>query len=125
MVLFLLITPLLNTPGYHLNTNSVLVPAYAKRHSALMIPPRQQMRNQAHLIAGGAAGLQPLSVVPAAVDLPILVEVDEVHQQLLAHAADEAGGVPAHAVTRPRGEHRDVAAVYLASALEGEKEGGL
>lgn len=83
------------------------------------------MRDQAHLIAGGAAGLQPLSVVPSAVDLPILVEVDEVHQQLLAHAADEAGGVPAHAVTRPRGEHGDVAAVYLASALEGEKEGGL
>lgn len=52
-----------------------------------------------YLITGGAARLQPLSMVPAAVDLPVLVEVDEVHQELIAHAAHEAGWVPAHAVT--------------------------
>lgn len=56
---------------------------------------------QAHLIAGSAAGLQSLSVVPAAVDLSILVEVDEVHQELFAHAADKAGRMPTHAVTCP------------------------
>lgn len=80
---------------------------------------------QAHLIAGSAAGLQSLSMVPAAVDLSILVEVDEVHQELFAHAADKAGGMPTHAVTCPRCKYRDIAAIYLASALEGEKEGGL
>lgn len=54
-----------------------------------------------YLIAGSAAGLQPLGVVPAAVDLPVLVEVDEVHQELVAHAAHKAGWMPTHAVTGP------------------------
>ena len=54
-----------------------------------------------YLIAGGAARLQPLGVVPSAVDLPVLVEVYQVHQQLVAHAAHEAGRMPAHAVTCP------------------------
>lgn len=72
----------------------------------------------AYLIAGGAARLQPLSVVPAAVDLSILVEVDEVHQELITHAAHEAGRVPAHAVARPGSKHSDVAAIYLPSTLK-------
>ncbi len=54
-----------------------------------------------YLIAGGAAWLQPFGVVPPAVDLPILVEVNEVHQELIAHAAHEAGWMPTHAVTCP------------------------
>lgn len=54
-----------------------------------------------YLITSGAAWLQPLGVVPAAVDLPVLVEVDEVHQELIAHAAHEAGWVPTHAMTCP------------------------
>lgn len=61
--------------------------------------------------------------MPAAVDLPVLVEVDEVHHELFARAADKAGGMPTHAVTCPRCKHGDIATVYLASALEGEKEG--
>lgn len=75
-----------------------------------------------YLIAGCAAGLQPLGVVPPAEDLPVLVEVDEVHQQFAAGAADEAGRVPAHAVTRPRRKHGDVAAVYLSPALQNQKD---
>lgn len=70
-----------------------------------------------YLVTGGAARLQPLGVVPPAEDLPVLVEVDEVHQELAARAAHEAGRVPAHAVARPRCKHGDVAAVYLAPAL--------
>lgn len=54
-----------------------------------------------YLITGSAARLQPLGVVPAAVDLPVLVEVDEVHQELVAHAAHKAGWMPTHAVTGP------------------------
>ena len=38
-----------------------------------------------HLVAGGASGLGGLSVVAAAVQLPVLVEVDEVDQQLLTN----------------------------------------
>lgn len=75
-----------------------------------------------YLVTGGAARLQPLGVVPPAEDLPVLVEVDEVHQELAARAAHEAGRVPAHAVARPRCKHGDVAAVYLAPALR--KGGG-
>lgn len=53
-----------------------------------------------YLIACGAAGLEALGVVPATVDLPILVEVDQVDQQLVADTADEAGRMPADAVSR-------------------------
>lgn len=53
-----------------------------------------------YLIACGAAGLEALSVVPATVDLPILVEVDQVDQQLVADTADEAGRVPADTMSR-------------------------
>ena len=38
---------------------------------------------RAHLVAGGAARLEGLCVVAAAEQLAVLVEVDEVHQQLL------------------------------------------
>lgn len=54
-----------------------------------------------YLITGSAARLQPLGVVPTAVDLPVLVEVDEVHQELVAHAAHKAGWMPTHGVTCP------------------------
>lgn len=54
-----------------------------------------------YLITGGAAWLQSLCMVPATVDLPVLVEVDEVHQELVAYAAHKAGWVPAHAMTCP------------------------
>lgn len=50
------------------------------------------------LVAGCAARLQALGVVPATVYLPILVKVDQIHQQLVADSADEAGRVPAHTV---------------------------
>ena len=39
----------------------------------------------AYLVAGRAARLGGLGVVAAAVELAVLVEVDQVHQQLLAH----------------------------------------
>jgi len=56
-------------------------------------------------------------VVPAAVDLPVLVEVDQVDQQLVADAADEAGRVPANAMPSSRGEDGHVPSVDLAAAL--------
>lgn len=74
-------------------------------------------RAGSYLVAGGAAGLEALSMVPAAVDLPILVEVDQVDQQLIADAADEAGRVPANAMPRSRGKDGHVPSVDLAAAL--------
>lgn len=74
-----------------------------------------------YLIAGSAAWLQPLGVVPAAVDLSILVEINEVHQQLVAHAAHEARRVPTHTVTCPGCEHSDVSTVYLAATLNAKR----
>lgn len=68
------------------------------------VPPQQAAVLMAdavpYLIACGAAGLEALGVVPATVDLPILVEVDQVNQQLIADTADEAGRVPADAMSR-------------------------
>ena len=70
-----------------------------------------------HLIAGTAAGLQPLSVVPATEDFSVLVEVDEVHQQFLAHVAHKALGMPALAMAGPGSKHYDFPSVDLATAL--------
>jgi len=69
------------------------------------------------LITGCAARLQALGVVPATVYLPILVKVDQIHQQLVADGADEARRVPANAVAGTGRKHGDVPAVNLASAL--------
>ena len=47
-----------------------------------------------HLIASSTSGLEGLCMVPAAVDLALAVEVDEIHQEFVAHTAGEAAGVP-------------------------------
>lgn len=52
------------------------------------------------LVAGLAAGFDALGVVPAAVDVSVLVEVNEIHQQLVTGSALEALRMPAGAVTR-------------------------
>lgn len=73
-----------------------------------------------HLVARCAPGLEALGVVPAAVDLAVLVEVDQVNQQLVADAADEARRVPANAVPSSRGEDGHVPTVDLPAALLGK-----
>lgn len=77
-------------------------------------------RERTDLVTGCTARLQALGVVPAAVDLAVLVEVDQVHQELVADGAYEAGGVPANPVAGARREHGDVPAINLASALRGK-----
>lgn len=56
-------------------------------------------------------------MVPAAVDAPILVEVDEVHKGLVAGVADEAGGMPAAMIPQPGGKHPRVTFVHPLAAL--------
>ena len=60
-------------------------------------------------------------MVPATEDLAILVEVDEIHQQFLTHAASEAVRVPAFSMTRPRSKNHNVPSVYLTTTLEGRR----
>lgn len=73
---------------------------------------------QNNLIAGLAARLQPLSVVPAAVDLSFLEEVDQIHQQLAAGGALETLRVPTAALCCPTGKHRYVSTADLPLALQ-------
>ncbi|TNN73263.1 hypothetical protein EYF80_016426 [Liparis tanakae] len=77
---------------------------------------------ESHLVAGLAARLQPLGVVPAAVDLSVLEEVDEIDQQLAAGGTLETLRVPTAALFGATGKHRDVSAADLPLALE-KKEG--
>lgn len=60
-------------------------------------------------------------MVPATVNFSVLIKIDEVHQQLVTREADKTGRVPAHSGARPRGEHRNLAAVDLQPALKAEK----
>lgn len=71
-----------------------------------------------HLVAGGTAGSEELGVVPAAVDPPILLEVDEVHQRLVAEVAGEAGRVP-ELVPQPGCRNPWVPFVQPPAALQG------
>ena len=60
-----------------------------------------------HLITSTAAWLYLLSVVPATIDLAVLlvVEIDEVHEKLVAVLTGEAGGVPASVFPSALREH--------------------
>lgn len=53
-------------------------------------------RVRADLVTGCTARLEALGVVPATVYLPVLVKVDQVHQEFIADSAYEAWRVPAN-----------------------------
>lgn len=57
-------------------------------------------------------------MVPAAVDLSVLVEVDQIDQQLAAGDTLETLGVPTAAVTCSTGKHSDVSTADLSATLE-------
>lgn len=70
-----------------------------------------------NLIAGAASGFQSLGVVPAAIESAVPPEVDQIYQQLTAHAADEAGGMPESGGSGAAGRHGHLAGRDRASAL--------
>lgn len=72
---------------------------------------------QDDLIASLATGLDAFSMVAAAVDLAILVEVDKVHQQLPTGGTLETLWVPAGAMPCPTGKHRNVTTTDLPPTL--------
>lgn len=69
------------------------------------------------LVAGAAARLEGFGVVAAAVEPAVPPKVDEVYQQLTAHAANEAGGVPEGGRARAARRHGHLAGRDRAAAL--------
>lgn len=57
-------------------------------------------------------------MVPSAVYLSILVEVDQIHQQLTASGAGKACWVPAQPGARPGGEHRHFSPIDVSTTLQ-------
>lgn len=80
-----------------------------------------------HLVAASAARLLAVSVVAATEQLPLLPEVDHVHQQLAAGAAHEAGRVPQPVVAGTLGVDGRVALTHrllaVVARLEGRRAG--
>lgn len=101
------------------------------RHSYLSIAleaskvahvPRSALRlgalvGEDDLVAGAASRLEGLGVVAAAVKPAVPPEVDKIDQQLSAHAADEAGGMPERGRSGPTGRHGHLAGRDRAPAL--------
>jgi hypothetical protein len=56
----------------------------------------KRIRNETHLVAGGTARLELLSVVPLAVELLLVNAVSQVDQQFGTGGALEAGRMPGH-----------------------------
>lgn len=56
-------------------------------------------------------------MVPATVNLAVLVEIDQIDKQFIADAADEARRVPANTVPSSRGKDGDVPSIDLPTAL--------
>jgi hypothetical protein len=69
-----------------------------------------------NLVTRGASWLSRLSVVSAAIELPILVKVDQIYEEFLADGAAEAGGVPYSGGSSPRCCNADVTPQYRVSA---------
>ena len=76
----------------------------------LLLPP-------CYLVTGRAPGLGRLRMVSTTEQLLVLVEVDEVDEELLAHGAGEAGGVPDPGGASSAGAHADVSSQDAVSAL--------
>ncbi len=71
-----------------------------------------------YLVTSRTPRLDGLSMMPAAIELPLLVEVDEIDKELVADAADEASWMPkAVGAAAGRGD-ADVAAVDRHRALK-------
>ena len=92
-----------------------VVPSLDRNHTAVHPKPTKNVASPplpTHLITASTAGLLAVAVVTATVQLPLLPEVDHVHQQLAALAADEAGRVPQLVVAGALGVHRRLAATH-------------
>lgn len=71
-----------------------------------------------HLIASGAARLLCFGMMSATVEIAITMEVYQVHEQLLAHTAHKAAGMPADLGAQALGKDHNVTAGELFIALQ-------
>lgn len=69
------------------------------------------------LVAGAATWLESFGVMTTAVESAVSPKVDQVYQQLTAHAAYEAGGVPEGGRARATRRHGHLAGRDRAAAL--------
>lgn len=74
-----------------------------------------------HLIACRAARLLCLGMMAATVEIAIALKVYQVDQQLLAHAAHKAAGMPAQLGAQSLCEDHNVTAGELLLALQAER----
>jgi hypothetical protein len=79
-------------------------------------PPRKAPLT--HLVAGRTSRLQRLGVVPSAIQLPLSIEVDEIHKQLLTDATREARRMPTGVWSCSRREHTYITARQSLLALQ-------
>lgn len=70
-----------------------------------------------YLVARRTAGLERFRMVPAAVEPPVAVKVDQVDEQFPANGARKAAGVPDVIRSGPRRHHGHVAAAQPFGAL--------
>lgn len=61
-----------------------------------------------HLITSSTAGLKQLSVVSAAVDASILVEVNQVYQEIVTNLAHKAAWVPTSSLSGTRSKNSNL-----------------
>ena len=60
-------------------------------------------------------------MMPATVELPILVEVDEVDQELLANLTTEAGWMPGSVRSSSARRYTDISTMHILPALQSFK----
>lgn len=76
-----------------------------------------------YLVTGRAAGPEQLCVMTAAVEMPVVVEVDEVYQGLATGLAGKASRVPAAPLSCPGCEHSVLPWPQRLPALPGQALG--
>ena len=71
-----------------------------------------------NLIARRASGLDSLGVMPSAEELPVLVEIDEVHQKLFADVAHKTPWMPQVVGSGSGCRHTDIPTAHLIWTLK-------
>jgi len=68
-----------------------------------------------YLITGGTAGLEHLSIMSAAVDASIFVEVNQIHQEVVTNLANKASWVPTPVLSCTRCKHSNLPEINVVS----------
>jgi len=72
---------------------------------------------QDELIASGAARLERLGVMPTAIEAPVPVKVDQVHEEFPADGAGKAARMPSTIWAGTRGQYGHISTAYAIRTL--------